>query len=66
MLPTGGGLIGPTDPGGGGPHSAGGFLLTAKELMFIRSMSSKTGLLKAYCLYDNLEKVNVLSLKPLY
>ena len=64
MLPTGGGLIGPTDSGDGEPHSAGGFLLTAKESMFI--LSSKTGLLKAYCLYDNLEKVNVLSLKSLY
>ena len=64
MLPTGGGSIGPTDPGGGGgPHSTGGFLLTAKESMFF--MSSKTGLLRAYCLYDNLEKVYVLSLKSL-
>ena len=65
MLPTGGGLISPSDPGGGGgPHSAGGLLLTAKESMFI--MLSKTGLLKAYCLYDNLKKANVLSLKSLY
>ena len=65
MLPTGGGLISPTDLGGrGGPHSAGGFLLTAKESLLI--MPSKTGLLKAFCLYDNFEKVNVLSLKFLY